>query len=258
MSQYEVIANQPLATGIFSMVVRAAGDLPAVLPGQFGHIKVPGSDALLLRRPISFNRVDRETRTLEMVYQVKGEGTQRLSTLQPGAAIDMLAPLGRPFAVEPRVRKAAIVGGGIGAAPLMMLLEAYPDVAFDTFLGFRSREFAYQLEEFQALSRRLILCSDDGTLGEQGFVTDALAQAMAAEAYDCVYACGPTPMLRSLQKVMAGNDVPCLVSLEERMGCGHGACLVCNCKIKKGDEWHYRRVCADGPVFPLREVDFNG
>lgn len=258
MNQYEVIANQPLATGIHSMVVRVAGEMPEFLPGQFGHIKVPGNSALLLRRPISFNRVDRTAKTVEMVYQVKGEGTQRLAALQPGAVIDMLAPLGRPFTVAEGVQKAAIVGGGIGAAPLMTLIEDHPNVAFDTFLGFRSREFAYQLEEFQAVSRRLALCSDDGTLGEKGFVTDMLARAMAAEHYDCVYACGPTPMLRSLQKVMAANGVPCFVSLEERMGCGHGACLVCNCKIKKGDEWHYRRVCADGPVFPLREVDFNG
>ncbi len=253
-----VVANQPVATGIYSMVVRIDGDMPEFLPGQFGHIRVPGNAALLLRRPISFNRVDRVNQTVEMIYQLKGEGTRLLATLQPGDTIDMLAPLGRPFTVAKTVKTAAIIGGGIGAAPLMTLIEAHPEVTFDTFLGFRGREFAYQLEEFQAVSRRLALCSDDGTLGEKGFVTDMLAKAMQNETYDCVYACGPTPMLRSLAKVMATNDVPCLVSLEERMGCGHGACLVCACKIKSGDEWHHRRVCADGPVFPLREVDFGG
>jgi dihydroorotate dehydrogenase electron transfer subunit len=139
-----------------------------------------------------------------------------------------------------------------------MLPEAWPDIHFDAYLGFRGEQYAYQRKEFAALCETLRLCSDDGTLGENTFVTCLLDEEFDAGNYDAIFACGPTPMLKALKAALWGKGIACQVSLEERMGCGIGACLVCNCRILEDGEWHYQRVCKDGPVFEMGEVDFDG
>jgi dihydroorotate dehydrogenase electron transfer subunit len=252
-----ILKNIQIASGIFEMVLRFDGGVKDFQPGQFAHMKLP-SETMLLRRPISFNHVDFENGSASLVYQIKGKGTKLMSTLKKGERLDALAPLGRGFWKPEGMKKAALVGGGMGAAPLRMLPEAWPDAVFDVFLGFRSEGYAYQLKEFDALAQNVALCSDDGTAGEKGFVTCLFDRTTFAWKYDSVFACGPAPMLKELKAVIQGTDIPCQVSLEERMGCGIGACLVCNCKVKGNGAWHYRRVCRDGPVFDISEVDFDG
>jgi dihydroorotate dehydrogenase electron transfer subunit len=270
-----ILKNTEIASGIFELALRFDNGARGFGPGRFAHIRLP-SDKMLLRRPISFNHVDEAEGCATFVYQVVGEGTELLSTLKKGERLDALAPLGRGFWKPEGIGKAALVGGGMGAAPLRMLPEAWPDVAFDAYLGFRGGQYAYQVKEFGALAQNLYLCSDDGTLGDKGFVTCLLDDCPDLSAYDAIYACGPAPMLKALQKLLAdralscasqalsgpkgkkGGEVPCQASLEERMGCGVGACLVCNCRVREGGEWRYRRVCKDGPVFELMEVDFDG
>ncbi len=254
-----ILSNTPIATGIFEMVLQFDSGVADFRPGQFAHVKV-GEGAMLLRRPISINHTDAEAGTFTLLYQVKGEGTRLLSQRKVGERLDVMAPLGRGFWKPEGLKKAALVGGGIGVAPLRMLPEAWPDVKFDGYLGFRALEYAYQLGDFAALCENLHLCSDDGTLGEQTFVTCLLDGKLADGSYDAIFACGPTPMLKALQQVLEGKGIPCQVSLEERMGCGIGACLVCNCKVQAAGEdgWHHKRVCKDGPVFDIAEVRFDG
>jgi dihydroorotate dehydrogenase electron transfer subunit len=252
-----ILQNKPIASGIYEMALRFDAGVAGFQPGQFAHVKLP-DEKMLLRRPISLNHIDEEAGSATLVYQVKGDGTKLMSSLKQGERLDVLAPLGRGFWKPDGLKKAALVGGGIGAAPLRMLPEAWPDVEFDAFLGFRSDAFAYQLDKFRALSRNLRLCSDDGTLGDKTFVTCLLGDNLTGGGYDAIFACGPAPMLKALKAVLADGKTHCQVSLEERMGCGVGACLVCNCKILSDGEWHYRRVCKDGPVFDIAEVDFDG
>lgn len=224
------------------------------LPGQFVHIAVPGGD-LPLRRPISLYGVDKAAGTFSLIVQRKGEGTARLCALAPGAKLDILGPLGRGFTLPAGAGRAAVVGGGIGAAPLLYCLRKWPGVAWDAFLGFRGADRAYGLDRFGALSSALHLASDDGTLGEKAFVTDLLAAHLRENPCDAVMACGPLPMFRALARVMEGfPDIPCFISLEERMGCGVGACRACACRVREAGEERYLRVCRDGPVFPLGKV----
>jgi dihydroorotate dehydrogenase electron transfer subunit len=252
-----ILQNKPIAAGIFEMSLRFDAGVGGFAPGQFAHVRLP-DETKLLRRPVSFNHVDAGEGSATLVYQLVGEGTRLLSALKAGERLDVLAPLGRGFWKPDGLKKAALVGGGMGAAPLRMLPEAWKDVSFDAYLGFRGEGFAYQLKEFGELARNVQLCSDDGTLGERGFVTCLLDASTFAWRYDAVFACGPAPMLRALQAFLKGADIPCQASLEERMGCGVGACLVCSCLVKEDGERHYRRVCKDGPVFDLSEVDFDG
>ena len=257
MDNATILYNKQIASGIYEMRLCFDAGVEDFQPGQFAHVRLP-QESLLLRRPISVNHVDIEKGTADIVYQLKGEGTRRMAELMSGR-LDVLAPLGRGFQLPQGAQTAAVIGGGIGAAPLRTVLEGWPKVKFDTYLGFRSAELAYQTDAFERLSQRLFLCSDDGTIGERGFVTGLLAEQLKHTCYDVIFACGPTPMLRALQRVLDGSGVPCQVSLEERMGCGIGACLVCNCRVRVNDGgWQYRRVCADGPVFDIGEVDFHG
>jgi dihydroorotate dehydrogenase electron transfer subunit len=252
-----ILKNTQIASGIFEMILRFDDGAGSFQPGQFAHIKLP-DETKLLRRPFSFNHVDAKEGSATFVYQAVGAGTRLLSLQQEGERLDVLAPLGRGFWKPEGIKRAALIGGGMGAAPLRMLPEAWPDVAFDAYLGFRGDAYAYQVKEFKALTQNMHLCSDDGTLGVKGFVTCLLDGDALARGYDGVFACGPAPMLKALQEVLQDADTLCQASLEERMGCGVGACLVCNCRVRDGGQWRHRRVCKDGPVFDLAEVDFDG
>ncbi|MCK5129358.1 MAG: dihydroorotate dehydrogenase electron transfer subunit [Clostridiales bacterium] len=223
-------------------------------PGQFVHLRVTGRDDLILRRPISINSIDTKNNIIKLIIQAKGEGTKALCVLKAGDVMDIISPTGRGYMLSKKVKKAAVIGGGIGVAPLKYLIEYYKNVEFDSYLGFRSDCYAYQLDEFKALSNKLYVCTDDGTYGEKGFVTNRLDMNLEKEQYDVVLACGPKPMLGSLKKVIDKHKVPCFVSLEERMGCGIGLCKVCVCKTQEDGEENYERVCLDGPVFDINKV----
>ncbi len=248
-----VISNRPIAQDIYEMVLHTPLADKA-LPGQFVHLKIPNAEQLLLRRPLSIARS--EESTLVLVYQVRGKGSKLLTVLQENDRVDMLGPLGNSFPVK-SVEKALVIGGGIGAAPLENLLLQNKHIQFDALLGFRHQKASYRLWYFEHLVESFYLMTDDGSVGEKGVVTAKAVALLEKKQYDAVYVCGPQPMLVSLQKALKPFAVPCFVSLEERMGCGIGACLVCNCKVKKEQSWEYKRVCKDGPVFLLDEVMFD-
>ena len=216
-----------------------------------------GRNELLLRRPISINTVDFDKSTIKLIVQAKGEGTRAICDLHEGDYIDVLSPCGKGFMLGKDITKAAVIGGGIGVAPLRYAIEYYKDIEFDSYIGFRSHDYAYQVEDIRKISKASFICTDDGTRGEKNFVTAVLERNLEKESYDVVLACGPKPMLKALKDVIQKHDVPCLVSLEERMGCGTGICKVCVCKTIRSGEENYECVCMDGPVFDINEVVFE-
>lgn len=248
----EIVSNKLVAENTYLMEFKC--NTKNIIPGQFVHIKVTGRSDLLLRRPISINTVDTEKSTISLIIQAKGEGTKALCALKTGDTIDVLSSAGFGFMLPKSIKKVAVVGGGIGVAPLRYVIEYYKDKAFDSYIGFRSERFAYQIDKFTEISDNTYVCTDDGTVGEKGFVTNVLDKNLETTKYDVVLACGPKPMLGALKKVVTKHNVPCLVSLEERMGCGIGTCKVCVCKTEKDGEEDYKRVCLDGPVFNINEV----
>lgn len=235
---------QYLTGDVVSITVEAGELAQAARPGQFVNIKC--GEGLLLRRPISICDVN-DTR-LTVVFQIKGEGTQWLSQCQVGRELDVLGPLGHGYDI-PR-GKVLVVGGGIGVPP--MLYAAKCCEAADACVGFRSEKNAILLDELNAVCGRVSVTSDDGTIGAHGFVDALVRQALAEEPYAAVFACGPKPMLRSVWNAAREGNTPCFVSMEERMGCGIGACLVCACSVGG----HHKHVCKDGPVFNAEEVDW--
>ena len=239
---YKILSNAEIAPDTWEMEL--AGDTSSLRnPGQFINIALEG---LYLRRPISVCHY--EDGRLTIIYKVVGKGTRQLSEMAPGQQLDVLCGLGNGFDVEAaRGRKAAVIGGGAGVPPMYDTARRLIAVGCDVtaILGFATKNAAFYIDEFKALGARVLVTTDDGSMGIHGFVTDALAQT------DCDYffACGPQPMLRSLHR----TGIPGQLSFEERMGCGFGACMGCTCHTLVGA----KRVCQDGPVFLTSEVTFD-
>jgi dihydroorotate dehydrogenase electron transfer subunit len=269
-----------LAPGICRLRIKSAHVSQNALPGQF--VNVASCDGLenLLRRPISICDVFPEKELFDMVFMIRGCGTEYLSKKEPGAIIDLIGPLGHGFHMPLNINdingiksinstnstnnincinKVAVVGGGIGIFPLLFLLKRLNgDVVRHAYLGFRSQELAVLLDDFERASAKVFISSDDGSIGEKGFITDLLAKGIEEFGYDMIYTCGPAVMMKKVAALAAERNIPCQVSLEQRMGCGIGACLACACKTRtKGEGWEYSRVCCDGPVFWADKVIFD-
>ncbi|WKB34900.1 dihydroorotate dehydrogenase electron transfer subunit [Terrilactibacillus sp. S3-3] len=253
-----VVSQRQIADAIFELKVQGKLAAAVCQPGQFVHLRVertPGP-APLLRRPISICSVDTAKSELTMLYRAGGVGTKQLTSFQAGETIDVLGPLGNGFPVEavPVGGRAVLIGGGIGVPPLYGLSRALlkKGVQVIHILGFRSKKDVFYRENFETLGRAIVM-TEDGSAGEAGLVTDALRKM---NNYDVAYACGPMPMLKAVASETAAAGKPLYLSLEQRMGCGIGACLACVCHtVDKNDEKGYRRVCADGPVFKAGEVE---
>ncbi|MDD6644928.1 MAG: dihydroorotate dehydrogenase electron transfer subunit [Oscillospiraceae bacterium] len=245
--KFLVIKNEEIATGIFDMWVENPTLSSIAKPGQFAHILVPGKT---LRRPISICDADKSC--LRLVYQVKGEGTEILSTIKKGEYVDIIAPLGKGFDVK-EDKRYCFIGGGIGVPPMLYASKMKEKPVVIT--GFRNKDLVILQSDFRKDNCELYLTTDDGTAGEKAFVTDVLKRKLGD--IDEVCACGPTPMLKAIAEICNDAGVPCQISLEERMGCGIGACLVCACAVRKNDGTEdYVHVCKDGPVFDSKEVIF--
>lgn len=213
--------------------------------GQFVNIKC--GEGLLLRRPISICRA--EGTRLNVVFEVRGEGTAWLAQRRAGEELDVLGPLGRGFQYPEG--KVLVVGGGIGVPPMLNTALKAPAGAI-ACLGFRSADKAMLVKEFEDACERVYLSSDDGSLGVHGYVAEIVDTALSEHPeIKTVLACGPRIMLKTVYAAAQKHGAACQVSMEERMGCGIGACLVCACKNSAGA---YKHVCKDGPVFHAEEV----
>ena len=217
--KFLVIKNEEIASGIFDLWVENPTLSSIAKPGQFAHILVPGKT---LRRPISICDADKSC--LRLVYQVKGEGTEILSKIKEGEYLDIIAPLGNGFEIK-EDKKYCFIGGGIGVPPMLYASKMKEKPVVIT--GFRNKDLVILQSDFRKDNCELYLTTDDGTAGEKAFVTDVLKRKL--NDIDEVCACGPSPMLKAIAEICNDANVPCQISLEERMGCGIGACLVCAC-----------------------------
>ena len=244
-----VISNRALTKTHFELCLDAPAIANAAVPGQFVHVACGHSH--LLRRPISI--CETKDGFLRLVFEVRGEGTEWLSRRKAGDVLDILGPLGKGtfplFENDPR--PVLLVGGGVGVPPLLSVARARPA---HVVLGYRNEAAMILYRDFLASSDTVMIATDDGSVGTHGTVAEPVRRLLEQNDYAGVLACGPKPMLRAVCDLAKEKDVPCYVSMEERMGCGVGACLVCVCKTKHEDGEHNSRVCMDGPVFPAEKV----
>lgn len=240
----QVIANQEIKKGFFIITVNTGTPVPDILPGQFLQILIEGSSETFLRRPISVYDFDNATGTLQMLIQVVGAGTSKVSQVKKGETINAVFPLGNSFTIPSATEKVLLIGGGVGVAPLLYLGRAIVESGGkpEFLLGFRSNDVVLDVEEFERYGKVLIT-TEDGTRGLKGYVT--AHPALRSGNYSRLYCCGPDPMMKAIGSIAKELDIDCEVSLEHLMACGFGVCLCCVVPTTSGNLC----TCTDGPVF---------
>lgn len=224
---------------------------PKAAVGQFLHIRCGG---FTLRRPISICNIGEDT--LRFVFEVRGEGTRVLADTKVGDTLDIVGPCGSGFYNIDTSLRAALIGGGIGTPPLLPLAKMFGKNA-TAILGFRSEKQLILKEDYENTGADVIITTDDGSVGRKAFTTEVLKELVDEGKIDVIYACGPTPMLKGVQKIALENNIACQLSLEERMACGVGACLACATAVKdetKEEGFRYAHVCKYGPVIDAKEA----
>ncbi len=271
MGQYEVkiLANKRISGKYFKLSFTSSLIAKQAKPGQFLEVKVNEGPEPFLRKPLSIHSV--KGKTIEILYEIVGEGTEVLSKKKSGEPLDIIGPLGEGFDLRGTTdegrRTKILVAGGIGVAPLVFLAEQLADHRPQTrdqrplvLIGARTREDILCEKEFKGLGCDVKVATDDGSTGHKGFMTELLKDVLRGTRDDgrgtrdegrrTIYACGPKPMMKEAARIAARHKIPCQVLLEEYMACGVGACLGCAVMTKDG----YKMVCKDGPVFNAEEV----
>ncbi len=243
----KLIKKTQLSSSVYDYTVLCPEMAEKTKPGQFLHILCGGDT--YLRRPISVCEVI-DKKSIRFVFQVKGKGTEALLSKNEGDMIDILGPLGNGFNIK--TGKCVLVGGGIGVFPLLQLSKELKDDV-TVLLGFRSKADVLMTDEFAEYAN-VQVATDDGSFGHHGYVTDLLREILKGSGIDKIYTCGPTPMMKIVSDIAGEFSVDAEVSLEERMGCGIGACVTCACTVAG----KRKRVCKDGPVFNASEVEWDG
>lgn len=253
-----VVSNSCAGPNLHILRLSAPGIAASILPGQFVHVKIPNMEGHILRRPFSVFARNRESGTIDILYQVVGYGTDRMTELAPGCQVEMIGPIGQHWSAAEGVRRALLVGGGVGAAPLFMLAEQLLERGVDTHivLGASTADALVCLPSYERLSCKSLVCStNDGTYGRSGYCTPLVEEAIAAaadegEPFGYMATCGPEPLMKAVSAIAADAGIPCQLSMERRMACGIGACLSCVVDTTDGK----KRACVDGPVFDAEEI----
>ena len=225
------------------------GELPEMLPGQFVEVRISDSATTYLRRPISIHNIDREHNELWLLVRRAGDGTCRLTFYKEGTIVNMVLPLGNTFTTPAdKQLQPLLIGGGVGVAPLLywgkVLQEQGIRPAF--LLGARTDKDLLQLDEFEAVGD-VYLSTEDGSAGEKGFVTQ---HSVLRQQFSYIYTCGHKPTMQAVGRIVREKNTPCVVSLENMMACGVGACLCC---VENTVEGHVC-VCKEGPIFNIDKL----
>ena len=248
----ELVSNNHVNGEVF--ILQFSWDGPAPKAGQFFMIK-PLRTSVFLPRPISVFDYSEAKKTLKFLIARRGKGTDELSQMNSGEKVQLTGPLGNTWAdFLPGNGTTALVGGGVGIAPLAALAAEKPDYNFHFYAGFRSG-FREKEEENSILggalcAKKLVISAEDGINALGGRIVDFLFEP---ENYSAIFACGPEPMLKAVIKKYEAKGTACYVSLERRMACGAGACLGCTVRTVKDN----RRCCVDGPIFSAGELIFD-
>lgn len=246
-----------------------------IVPGQFLMLRLSDVNDPLIGRPLAlYDTVlsdSQEPVGIDVVYLVKGKFTKRLAECLPGQSLEAWGPLGNGFPANP-VDHLVMVAGGIGQTPFLALGQEYlgrrrygdppRDVAASAKVtlcyGARTADLLAGVEDFRRIGLDVRVCTEDGSCGHHGMVTDLLEQVLAeSDTPRRIVCCGPEPMMKAVATIAAACGTPCDVSLETPMACGIGICFTCVAKIKDASgDWDYRRTCVEGPVFDATKIEW--
>lgn len=243
----KVVSLSALNETTYSLVLRAPKIAAAARAGQLAHVSCPG---FLLRRPFGICDADQKEGTIRICFEVRGDGTEALTKVKVGDTVSVNGAVGYGFE-KIADRRVLFVGGGIGIFPLLYAAKFAKEAT--AALCFRDRSRVVMAEDFAKVCKEIFLATDDGSLGYHGYAAGLVKDLLKDHEYDAICVCGPKIMMKTVSEVAAEAGIDCYVSLEERMGCGVGACLACVCQTMLGQ----KRVCIDGPVFDAKEVRWD-
>jgi dihydroorotate dehydrogenase electron transfer subunit len=225
-------------------------------PGQFLMVRVSDQVYPLLRRPLSIHA--KESNSLEIFFQIAGQGTTILAQKKEGEGLDILGPLGKGFDWDADIKGKLVylVGGGRGIAPLYFLAQELRTAGarVKVLYGGKGLPDLPLKQKFEKAGLNIACSTDDGTSGFQGFVTGLLQREISEQPPAALFVCGPDSMMKKTAEIAAREKIPAQFSLESMMGCGFGACWGCVKRIRKGDDGAWRKICEDGPVFSGDEI----
>ena len=249
ITDFRLIEKKEWAKSTY-LLLQSDEPLEEIKAGQFVQVRVDDAQHTYLRRPISIHDVDYQNRTITLLVQRVGEGSNKIADTELNDTLNIIYPLGNGFTMpEDKTQNVILVGGGIGIAPLYYLGKMLKEKGVEPqfLLGGRSKTDLIMLEEFEAVGK-VYITTNDGTLGEQGFVTEH--SIWKEKKFDMIYTCGPKPMMMALTKMARENNIDCEVSLENLMACGLGACLCCVENTIEGNVC----VCKEGPVININKL----
>ncbi|MCY1722256.1 dihydroorotate dehydrogenase electron transfer subunit [Prolixibacteraceae bacterium Z1-6] len=251
VTDFTVVENKKLNSTNFLIKIKSDLILPEIKPGQFVNVEIKDASEIFLRRPFSIFEVDYKANTLSMIIKILGRGSKKLTQIEAGDSISLVYPLGKSFTYPKKNDRILLIGGGSGVAPMLFLAKesGLPIENVDILLGARTSEDHVDVHEYSNYAN-LHYASEDGSIGEKGFVTQHSVFTTNLKAYNKIYACGPDGMMRAIAKEAKTAEVFCEVSLENLMACGFGVCLCCIEPTNQGNQC----VCTDGPVFNINEL----
>ena len=243
---FTIVANKR-KTSDFSILTLSLNDnLPEIIPGQFVQAQIDDTPEVMLRRPISIHDVDYNKNQIKLLVQNVGKGTNKLCNLPVDSTLNIIYPLGNGYKLPQQNKRALLVGGGCGVAPLLYLGRCLVKNGISPrfLIGARNSSTLIDLSEYKELGE-VMITTEDGSAGHKGFVTNHPVMNAATRSFDVIYTCGPEAMMKALAKYADSNNIECFVSLENRMACGIGACLCCVTQTRDGNKC----TCVEGPVF---------
>ena len=250
---YKVVSNEKLCPQFWRMTFDAPDIVREVKPGQFVHIRTGEGLEPFFRRPFSVYRAQKH---VEIFYEAVGPGTKLLSQKKKGDTVDVLGPVGTPFALPPEgTKQVVMIAGGIGVAPMLILSDVLKKKKCELVLlyGGRTRGHVYPMQEFKDGGIKAFVATDDGSVGIKGRVSALFGKIKKDPQTTFLYTCGPNAMMAAVQDFAGQHNLRGQAACEEIMACALGACLGCSIKTKHG----YRTVCYDGPAFDIHEVIFH-
>ena len=251
VQDFVVTENIPLNATNFLIQLVSSKPLPKFVPGQFVNVEIKNSNEIFLRRPFSVFDIDYTNNTISLIVKILGRGSKKLTEISEGESLSIIFPLGKGFTFPNPEERILLIGGGSGVAPMLYLAKESglnPDYVH-LILGAKSVDDHINIENYRQFGN-FYFTTEDGSMGEKGFVTQHSVFQNKLKTFDKIYACGPDAMMKAIAREAKKNNIFCEVSLENLMACGFGVCLCCIEPTVRGNLC----VCTEGPVFNINDL----
>ncbi|MFB5664116.1 dihydroorotate dehydrogenase electron transfer subunit [Alteribacillus sp. HJP-4] len=253
----KVLSNVQVSARYWHMTLDTSRVQETIKPGQFFHVRCSDEYTPFLRRPFSIYLINKEERTIEFLYLVKGEGTAALTKKESGDTVDLFGPAGKGFQIPEHAKEILLLARGVGIATLAALAQeaSFQGVHCTAVLSARSKDDLLAADMLKAFGTKVYPVTEEEQTSDVESVERLMHQKMKEKKIDAIYTCGSKRLSKLAQRFADHYNLPGEIALEEHMGCAMGACFACVCDIEEDDGSHKSvRVCIDGPVFPLKKV----